>query len=120
MSAETDFRALLVGHAGVAAIVGTKVAHNAIRSSTGAPYVVFTAAHSPQLNLLGEVLADAVTLTVQCWAATAAGAETLADAVTAAVADAPTARGAAITQRASGYDEETGLDAVVLTVEWWA
>ncbi len=120
MSAETDFRALLVGHAGVTALVGANVAHNAIRSGVPAPYIVFTAAHDPVLNLLNEQLADACTFTVQCWGNTAAQAEAVANAAVAAIATAHTARGAAVTARASGYDEETGLDAVVLTVEWWA
>ena len=120
MSAETDFRALLAGHASVAALVGNNIAHNAIRNGVPAPYMVFTAAHDPVLNLLNEVLADACTLTVQCWGNTAAQAEAVAAAAVAAIATAPTARGATVTSRASGYDDETGLDAVVLTVEWWS
>lgn len=120
MSAETDFRALLAGHAGTAALVGANVAHNAIRSGVPAPYIVFTAAHDPVRNLNGDLLADGCTLTVQCWGNTAAQAEAVADQATAAIATAPAARGATVTARASGYDDETGLDAVVLTVEWWA
>lgn len=120
MSAETEFRALLAGHAGTAAIVGANVAHNAIRSGVPAPYIVFTATHDPVLNLAGKILADPCTFAVQCWGNTAAQAEAVADQAAAAIATAPTARGAAVTARASGYDDETALDAVVLTVEWWS
>lgn len=119
MSAETDFRALLAGHAGTAALVGSAIAHNAIRSGVSVPYVVFTATHDRIHNLMGELLADQVTFAVQCWGNTAAQSEAVAAAVSAAVATAPSARGAVVTSRASGYDDETGLDATVLTVEWW-
>lgn len=119
MSAETDFRALLAGHAGTAALVGTAIAHNAIRSGTAAPYVVFTCQHDAEIGLSGATLADPCSFTVQCWGNTAAQAEAVADACAAAVATASAARAAAVTSRASGYDEETGLDATVLTVEWW-
>lgn len=120
MSAETDFRALLAGHAGTAALVGDKIAHNAIRSGVPAPYIVFTAAHDRIHNLLGELLADSCVITTQCWGNTAAQAEAVADAAVAAIATAPSIRGATVTSRASGYDDETALDAVVLTVEWWS
>lgn len=120
MSAETDFRALLAAHAGTVALVGTSIAHNAIRSGTPAPYVVFTCQHSPQLGLDNTLLADQCSFAVQCWAATASAAETVATAVSAAVATATSARGACVVDRASGYDDETGLDATILTVEWWA
>lgn len=120
MSAETDFRALLAGHAGTAALVGDRIAHNAIRQGAAAPYVVFTATHDRIHNILGELLADQVKFDVQCWGSTAGQAEAVADAVDAAIATAPSQRGSVATTRASGYDDETGLDAVILTVEWCA
>jgi len=120
VSAETALRALLAGNSAVAALVGTAVAHNAIRQGVPAPYVVFTCAHDPQLGLLSNLLADRCSFAVQCWGNTAGQAEAVADAVVAAVGTAPAAHGACITSRASGYDDETGLDATILSVEWWA
>ena len=120
MSAETDLRALLAGHAGLAALVGGNVAHNAIRAQTAPPYVVFTCSHSPVLTVGGAQLADQCLFSIQCWGKTAANAEAVADAVLAALATAPSARGVATTARASGYDDELGFDATILTVEWWA
>ncbi|MDT7836456.1 tail completion protein gp17 [Aquabacterium sp. OR-4] len=120
MSIETDFRALLAADAGVIALAGTAIAHNAIGQGVAPPYVVFTAQHDRLLGLDNTVLADQCVLTVQCWARKVAEAEALADAVVAAVATAPARHGACVTARASAYDEETGLDATVLTVEWWA
>lgn len=120
MSAETDLRALLAGHAGVAALVGNNIAHNAIGSPTPPPYVVFTCSHTPVLGLDSAMLVDQCLFSVQCWGKTAANAEAVADAVQAALATAPAARGVATTARASGYDDELGFDATILTVEWWA
>jgi hypothetical protein len=120
MSAETDLRALLAGHAGVSALVGSNIAHNAIKAQTPPPYVVFTCAHSPLLTIGAGALADQCLFSIQCWGKTAANAEAVADAVQAALATAPAARGVAITSRASGYDEELGFDATIFSVEWWA
>lgn len=120
MSAETDLRALLAGHAGLAALVGANIAHNAIKAQTPPPYVVFSCSHSPVLTIDGTRLADQCVFSIQCWGKTAGNAEAVADAVLAALATAPSARGVATTARASGYDEELGFDATILSVEWWA
>lgn len=115
MSAEDDFRTLLAGNAGVTALVSQRIAQNAIRQGDAPPYVVFTSQHQPDLALDNTVLADQVTFTVQCWAKTALLADQVADAVTTCLASA----GVVVTGRATGYDEELGLDATVLTVDWW-
>lgn len=120
MSIETTFRALLAAHAPLAALVGTRIAQDVMAQGQPTPFVVFTATHDLQHNLLGEVLADACTLTVQCWGTTSAQAEAVADAAQAAVATAPGDAGATTTSRTAGYDEETDLHATVLAVEWWA
>lgn len=120
MSAETELRALLAANAGVAALVGQAIAHNAVPQNAAAPYVAFTAQHDRVHNLVGELLADEVTFAIQCWGKTAAQAEQVADAVISALGSAPSTRGVVITSRASAYDDETGLDATVLTVSWWA
>lgn len=118
MSAETSLRALLAGHAAVAAIT-TRIAINAIAGGAAPPYIVFTGAHDLSYGLDGTLLTDQVSFDVQCWADTAARAEQLADAVQVAIGTAPTAAGATVTGRTGGYDDETGLDAVILQVEWW-
>ena len=120
MSAETEFRALLVGYAPLVALVERRIAQNAIEDGTVGDYVVFTAAHDPLKGLGGEVLEDQVTITCECWAATALRAQAIADRVTEAVALAPIARQAEVTSRATGFDGDLGLDALVLTIDWWA
>lgn len=120
MSVETTFRALLAAHAPLVALVGTRIAHDVMPVGMATPFVVFTASHDYSHNLMGEVMADACTITVQCWGKTSAQAEAVADAAQAAVATAPADVGATTTNRTGGYDEETDLHASVLTVEWWA
>lgn len=114
MTVEADFRAALLAHAPVASLVGTRVAQNAIEQGLPAPYVVFAAAHAPEHGLNGTLLGDLVTIDCQCWAATAVQASALADAVTAALA----LQSVQPTGRATAYDPELALDAVVLTVLW--
>lgn len=119
MSIESDFRALLAGHAGVAALVAGRIAMNAY-DGTAYPVIVFGATHDRTLGLDNSLLADQATISVQCWAQNSLQAEAVADAVVAAVATAPAAAGAVVLDRAGTFDEELGLDGVVLTVEWWA
>jgi hypothetical protein len=115
VSAESDFRALLTGAAGVTALVGTRIAANAVKQGAARPYIVFSAAHEPVHGLDNTVHADKVTFTVECWAETAIAADQVADAVAVALATA----GVVVVGRATGYDVEAGADATVLTVEWW-
>lgn len=114
MSAETDFRVALASHAPLTALVGTRIAINAIEQGQPAPYVVFTATHAPVYGLADTLLGDVVTFEAQCWAPTAVQASAVADAVTAAllIAQAPP------TGRSTGYDPDLALDAVVITTEW--
>ncbi len=120
MSIESDFRATLAAHAPLVALVGHRIAQDAIGEGAAGSLVVFSSRHDRTLGLDNTVLADACTLDVQCWAATGALAAEVADAVTAAVATAPAAAGAVVTGRATTHDTELGLDGVQLTVEWWA
>lgn len=119
MSIESDFRALLAGYAPLTALVGTRIAQNAVPDAAGQPCVVFNATHSLTHSLDNTVQLDQAAIATQCWAETAAAADAVADAVAAAVATAPAAAGAVVVDRASAYDAELGLDATVLTVEWW-
>jgi hypothetical protein len=120
MSVETDFRVLLAARPGITSLVGDAIALNAVNEGDEPPYVVYGVAHAPVLGLDNTVLADQCSVDVACWAGTAAAAGALADQVQAAVAAAPTARGACVVARNNTFDPELGLDGVVLSVEWWA
>lgn len=115
MSVEQQFRSLLVGYAPLVALVGSAVAQNAVPPQASRPYVAFTAQHQPEYGLDNTLLADGVTITCECWADDAATADAVADAVQAALL----AAGRVCSSRASTFDPELGLDATVLTVEWW-
>lgn len=119
MTVETDFHALLTGHAPLAALVDDRVALNAADEAPTYPLVVFNVSHAPITDIGGTQLADQCTVSVECWAETALAADEVADAVAAAVATAPIARGAAPTSRASTFDPQLGLDSTTLTFDWW-
>ena len=122
MSIETDFRAALAGHAPLVALVGARIAQDAVPEGSTGTVVVFSARHNPTLGLDNSLLADQCTLAVQCWSETGASASTVADEVTAAMSVQAQAQaaGACVTDRATTFDPETGLDGVLLTGEWWA
>ena len=116
MSAETEFRALLAANAGLAALVSTRIAQNAVPQGAVFPLVVFTASHNPSYGLDSAPLDDEVTFSVQCWAATAVQADAVADAVDTALAGSA----GIVTDRSSAYDQELGADCTALTIQWWA
>lgn len=115
MSAADDYRAALLAHAPLAALVGTGVAENAVDKGTTVPYVVFTGQVERFGGLDGGQHCAKHTFRTQCWAASSAEASAVADAVTAAVE----AAGETVLGRESGYDADLALDAEVLIVEWW-
>lgn len=119
MSIESDFRATLAAHAPLTALVGTRIAQDAVPEGSTGSVVVFSATHARTLGLDNSLLADQCTLAVQCWAGTGAQAASVADAVIAAVATAPAASGACVVDRSTTFEPDLGLDGVLLTVEWW-
>ena len=118
MSIETDFRALLLSHGALTALVGTRVAQDL--GEGGYPAVAFSAKREPILDVSGAVLAESATLTVRCYGTTAEQAASVADAVSAAIASAPAAKGASVGPRETSYDPEAGIYDVTLTAAWWA
>lgn len=121
MTVETDFRGVLAGAAGVTSLVGTRIAQNAVPQGGAYPLVTFVVDHQRELRLDNTLAAEQCTVSVQCWAETPAAASTVADAVEAALAASATAlaHDATVIARAGAFDEEMGLDAEQITVEWW-
>lgn len=120
MSAEIDFRAALVAETALTALVGTRIVQNGIPEGQPLPYVVFTSSHDLSLGLDGSVLADQVAFNVECWATGALVADQVADAVVLALQNhAPLSSGAVAITRTTGFDQDNGLDATVLSIEWW-
>lgn len=145
MSVESDLRAALVAESTLVALVGQRVVQNGIPEGAATPYVVFTSTHAPEKNLVGDTMTDKVTFTVECWATRAFDADAVADAVTVALGNVGKSGGLVadyvdptyydedylsppgptglspfeVTARASGFDGDLGLDATVLSVEFW-
>jgi hypothetical protein len=120
MSIETDVLALLAGFPGVASLVAGRLALNAVNEGTLLPYIIVSANHSYTFTLDKTISADEAAVTIECWGKSAAQAEAVGDAVAAAILTAPLITGATVLARVGGVDPENGLDASVLTVEWWA
>jgi len=118
MTAEDEFRAVLAGHAPLAALVGSRIAQHAISEGQKPPLVVFTASHAPEYGVGGQLLCDEVEFTVQCWGITAIQAEQVAAAVRGACAAAPGARYCAVVSERGTFDTDLQLDGMELVVEW--
>lgn len=115
MSAETDFRAALVAHAPLVALVGTRIAQNAVPDGSAMPCVVYASTRVQDYHLDNSVGAMNVQFDVQCWGDTGADAAGVAD----EVQDAILAVGCVCTQRSTTFDPELGLDGELLTFDWW-
>jgi hypothetical protein len=116
MSVDSDFRALLAGHAALTALVSTRIAQHAVPQDSAYPLVVFVSTAARTLGIDNTLHGTEHTWSVQCFAETAVGAQAVADAVLGAVA---TNTNYVVLDMASGFDEELGLDAVTITVNRW-
>ena len=116
MSASTDLRALLVGSAGVTALVGQRVRFERAEQTDVRPYVVLQLTDTEnEYSLSGALLASKAILTAQCWADT----RVAADAVAAAVKAVCIAHQRAVAGPLGEYLADLDLEAAVLTVDWW-
>lgn len=119
MTIETDFRALLAADAPLTALVGNRIAQDAVPEGATYPLVVFAASHDRTLSLAGNLQADQCSINVQCWAESGVSASAVADAVMEAVAGAAYSANASVLSRSTTFDPDLGLDGVILSVEWW-
>lgn len=113
---EADLSTLLGAYAPLTALVGTRIAQNAVPQGSALPYVAFATQQQPEYGLDNTLHATAVTISCECWADNAADADAVADEVQAAIE----LDGRVVISRASTFDPDVGLDATVITVEWWA
>lgn len=117
MSHETEFRALLVADAALIALVpAVRIGLNAVGQGSAYPLIVFVAREDREYGLDNTLHGTEVTFDVQCYAKNSTDASAVADAVEVAIADDPSH---VVTSRATAFDDELDLDAVVLTVSRW-
>jgi Protein of unknown function (DUF3168) len=103
----TDIRAALIGYAQLAEHVADRVCLNAANESTALPYVVYRVERKQERGLDGSLHGEIITAEVQAWARGAPRCEQIAD----AAQDALTLLdGAIVTDRVTGYDQDTMLD----------
>ena len=116
MSLDTDLRALLIGNAGVTALVSTRIVQDRMEQGAIRPFVVFSRVSTDyQTALDGSVLGERGTFDVQCWADTRASAEAVANAINSVLV----ANQRPVLSRTSGYDSDLDMEATLLSVEWW-
>lgn len=113
MTIESDIRTLLLADAAVYAETADRIVLNASGAQDGEPRIVITVQRVPDYGLDNTRLAEQVTYTLQVWAETSVHANTVADKATTALV----AAGYLVSTRATGFDPDTELDAVVLTVD---
>lgn len=121
MTPEGLLRVALLAYPPLVVLVGDRVAQNGVELGVALPYIVFSAQHAPTMGLLDSVpMINQVTFSLECWSASAVEADAVADAVLAALlSQAPPNAAATLLARGSGFDGDLGLDATVLSVEWW-
>ena len=117
MTVETDLRAALLASPAVTALVGTRVVSDRMEEGAPRPFVVFTrtATRYDEDLTTGAALGGTATIELQVWADSRAAAEALADACEAAVRQADQE----VQSRASGYDPDLDVEAVVIVIDWW-
>lgn len=118
MSAAADFRALLEAHAPLTALVGDRIAQNALGEGAPYPAVVYTISTNYERGLSGALLGTTHSISVTSWGESPESAEAVADAVDAAILAANPAHDILVTDRASDFDPDLGLDGVQQSVEW--
>jgi hypothetical protein len=115
MSAETEFRAVLLAYAPLFSLVKTQIAQNAAEPSWMSPYIVFTSDRELGFTLNNEPTSTLVKFTVHCWAKSASAADDVADAAQTALFQA----GALTVGRSTGAEPEMRINGTFLDVEWW-
>lgn len=114
MSAESVLYAALSGHAGLGALVDTRIYPDVLPEEAAYPAVVFArVATDPTYNLAGALLCEDVELQIGAWSTTRGEADAVAAQVVAALA----ASGQRHVAQESGYDEDVGLYAATVSVE---
>lgn len=120
MSAETFTYSTLSGAAGVTALVGTspnsRIWPDQAPEGAEGTLIVFERADSqPEYTLLTELAATRVRMNVTCWADTRIAAETLGDAVAAAML----AAGVPVAERDGAFNSDMQAYAAVVGFEIW-
>jgi hypothetical protein len=118
MTIATDFRAALVAHAALTALVpAASIAQSAVPAESAAPpVIVYGIRVDSELGLDGGNLGDRAEISVQCWALESDDAEAISTAVRGAMATVP--NNAIVLDEQDSYDPDLKLHAQTLTIVW--
>lgn len=117
MAIDTDFRAAMLAHAPLVALIDDRLSLNVAPDTDVLPIVVFSVRTDRTLGLNGSVHGERAAIDVQVWADSAAAARTVADELIAAVATVPDK--AVVTDHRDTYEPDLKIDGVLLTVVWF-
>ena len=116
MSAETDLYAALSASSALASLVGTRIYPDAIPEDQALPAVVYQRAGTDKINTIhGAAIAEDVRFSITAWSKTRTTADSVAAALSAALEAAAHQSG----DQSGGIDQETGLFATSIDVEWF-
>lgn len=117
MSAESELRAVLTGHAPlIAQVPATRISIDAVLPTVARPFVAFSKQQrSDELGLDGGLLAVQSTIDIQCVGSSRSNAIVVAD----LVRDALRAAGMPRDRGSAGYDAENDLEVEIVTVDWF-
>lgn len=116
MSAESALYSILSGHAGLTALVSTRIYPDAIPEDKPLPAVVYSTESSvPEVCLNNSVAAEQSRFRIVGWGTTRTSAAAVGDQIITALR----AAGVPEDNRFSGFDAEVGQFADVTEITWW-
>ncbi len=117
MSAESELRDALIGHAPLlAAVPATRISIDAVDVGASKPYIAFSKQlRTDDHGMNGVWLAAQSTIDIQCVGSSRANAITVAG----LVRDALIAAGMPSERGSAGYDAENDLEVEIVTVDWF-
>lgn len=116
MAIDTDFRAAMLAHAPLVALIDDRLALNVAPDTDTLPLVVYSVRTDRTLGLGGDLHGLRASIDVQVWAKSSEVARQVADEVILAVATVPDK--AVVTDDRDAYEPDMKLDGVLLTVVW--
>ncbi len=116
MSVESELYAALAGLPALTALVGKRIYPDVIPEDADLPAVVTARQGTdPVIGIGGAKFGEFAQMIVSAWAPTRTLAESIGD----QIAEALRVAGNPVTNRAGGYDEETGNFAATLDTTWF-
>lgn len=116
MAIDTDFRAAMLAHAPLAALIDDRMSLNVTPDVDVLPIVIFSVRRDLNRGLDNSLHGERASIDVQVWAESAAGARLVADELIAAVATVPDV--AVVTDDRDTYEPDMKIDGVLITVVW--